>query len=408
MILGLLLSAATVLAPQDGERTSWTVHADVVYTASGDPIENAVVRIQDGKIAAIAPGKAKDGEGSLSVACVTPGLVDLSVRAMRKWSSVEHGSEVSPHMLASDAVDLHSEDWLAIARTGVTSALVSPPDFDVIGGRGLAVKTAGGAAGGARALKDDLVLRGSMGSQPSARNHPAFGRPEDLYSRRPTTRMGVEWEHRRAFYEAAASKGDDARAFPGSDQLVRVLDGELPFMVQAWATQDIRTAVFLKEEIEREGLGKPQFILDAAAEAWREPQLLVRSNVAVVLPPFPKDGRTSDGAFMTMECAKLLSDLGVTLALSGHGSTDPMESLPRQAGWARRGGLSLEAALAAVTSTPAKLAGIDDEVGSLEVGKAGDLVLWSGEPFEASSAVIGVLVDGRLVLDPRSNTETVR
>jgi imidazolonepropionase-like amidohydrolase len=70
-----------------------------------------------------------------------------------------------------------------------------------------------------------------------------------------------------------------------------------------------------------------------------------------------------------------------------------------------RGGLPFEAALAAVTITPARLIGVDDRVGSLEVGKDADLVLWSGEPFEASSAVIGVLVDGRLVLDPRSNAE---
>ena len=50
--------------------------------------------------------------------------------------------------------------------------------------------------------------------------------------------------------------------------------------------------------------------------------------------------------------------------------------------------------------------GVDDRVGSLEPGKDGDLVLWSGEPFEASSAVIGVLVDGHLVLDPRASART--
>jgi imidazolonepropionase-like amidohydrolase len=70
-----------------------------------------------------------------------------------------------------------------------------------------------------------------------------------------------------------------------------------------------------------------------------------------------------------------------------------------------RGGLAFDAALAAVTINPARIAGIDKRVGSLEAGKDADLVLWSGPPFEPTSAVIGVLVDGRLVLDPRTQNK---
>jgi imidazolonepropionase-like amidohydrolase len=405
MILALLLSTLlSPAAPQEAEDTSWTVWADKVYTAAGDVLDGAVIRVEDGRITAITPGGSAPG-GALKAAAVTPGMVDLSVRLLGDWTDVEHAREVNAGMRAADAADLFDERWKAVARTGVTTALVNPPDFNVIGGLGFAVKTAGGPGGSAHELAPDRVVRGAIGSQPSARNHPAYGRPEDLYSRRPTTRMGVEWEHRAAFYDAAASRGDEARAFPGSAELVRVLDGELPFMVQAWTTQDIRTAVFLAEEIVREGLGQPRFVLDAAAEAWREPQLLVRSKVAVVLPPFAPLGRTGEGAFMTIESAQLLHDLGVPLALSAHGSTGAGDSLGRQAGWAMRGGLPFDAALAAVTIAPARLIGVDDRVGSLEVGKDADLVLWSGEPFEASSAVIGVLVDGRLVLDPRASAE---
>ena len=69
-----------------------------------------------------------------------------------------------------------------------------------------------------------------------------------------------------------------------------------------------------------------------------------------------------------------------------------------------RGGLSFDAALAAVTITPARMVGVDNRVGSLEVGKDGDLVLWSGPtPFEPTSRIIGVLVDGVLKLGPRAN-----
>ena len=77
--------------------------------------------------------------------------------------------------------------------------------------------------------------------------------------------------------------------------------------------------------------------------------LLVRSKAAVVLPPFAHLGRTTEGAFMSNDSAKLLHELGVPLALSAHGNTSAGESLGRQAGWAMRGGLPFDAALAAVT-----------------------------------------------------------
>jgi imidazolonepropionase-like amidohydrolase len=70
-----------------------------------------------------------------------------------------------------------------------------------------------------------------------------------------------------------------------------------------------------------------------------------------------------------------------------------------------RGGLPFDAALAAVTLTPARLLGVDDRVGSLDVGKDADLVLWSGEPFQPSARVVGVLLDGALVVDPRAKND---
>ena len=142
--------------------------------------------------------------------------------------------------------------------------------------------------------------------------------------------------------------------------------------------------------------------LDAAAEAWKEPQLLVRSKTAVVLPPFPPNGRTGEGAFMAWNVAKLLVDEGVLVALSSHGATGLADRLSVQAGYAMQGGLTFDQALAAVTTNPARLLGVEDRVGSLGVGKDADFVMWSGPPFEPSSRIIGVVVDGVLVVDPRT------
>ncbi|HUR27630.1 MAG TPA: amidohydrolase family protein [Planctomycetota bacterium] len=405
-ILCSLTIAWTPLAAfaQDHKEKSddWSVFADQVFTSDGEMIKNALVRVHDGKIAAIVPGgSAGSSETSLRASAMTAGMIDLSARIDMGFGSVEQAREISPDARVANAIDLFDEEWSRAARSGVTTVLANPQDEDVIGGLGIALKTAGASSVAARTVKADAVLRGAIGTQPSRRNHPAFGSPADIYSRRPTTRMGVEWEWRKAMYDAAASRSDKSRAYPGSEQVLLALDDKLPLCIQAWSTQDIRTAIFLKEEIEREKLGTPRLILDAAAEAWKEPQLIVRSKAMVVLPPLPMQGRTGEGSFMAWNTAKLLDDLGVPIALSAHGAGAAETRLDRQAGMAMRGGLSFEAALAAVTITPAKMIGIDSRVGSITVGKDADLVLWSGKPFELSSGVIGVLVDGQLVLDPR-------
>ena len=406
VLLAFLLAAQTVQQPKtqgDAPRKNWVVSAERVYTAAGRSIENGTVAVQGTKIGMVSNGSEDSGPETLKCYAVTPGLVDASARIHSGFTSVEQSREETPELRVTDTLSPFETAWDGEAASGVTSVLANPLDENVIGGLGAVLKTAGAPSIAARTVKADAVLRGAIGSQPSRRNHPAFGRPNDFYSRRPTTRMGVEWEWRRSFYEAAASRKDPARAFKGSVQVLEALDGKLTLNIQAWTTQDIRTAVFLKEELESEPqlAGKPRLVIDAAAEAWKEPQLLVRSHTAVVLPPFPEDGRTDDGAFMAWNSAALLVAEGVSIALSAHGDSSPSGCLGMQAGYAMQGGLDFDQALAAVTINPARMLGAEARIGSLEVCKDADLVLWNGEPFQATSRVIGVIVDGALVLDPR-------
>lgn len=394
-ILALAGGATLAPAPQ-----SITVSTDVLYTGNGEARENMLVTIKDGKISSISPGRPA-GEDSLHVAAITAGMVDLSSRINGATRSVEETSEVTPHIRVADSLDLYDRAWDRQLRHGVTTVVSSPFDNNCIGGLSVALKTGGEPNLEARLVKADAALRGAFGSQPSSKNHPAFGRPTDFYSRRPTTRMGVEWIWRKAFYDALYAEGKQDRAFDGVEQLVAALNGELPVFAQAWATQDIRTAVYLKEEMAGEGKPGMRLIIDCGAEAWRELDFLVRTKTAVVLPPFPANGRTGDGSFFAGDAAAKLHEAGVPIALSSHNAMLPGGYLGDQAAYARRGGLPFDAALAAVTITPARMIGIDDRVGTVEVGKDGDLALWNGTPFELSSKVVGVVLNGELVIDPR-------
>lgn len=394
-----LSSAHLPVAAADG----WTVRADVVYPVAGAPIENGVVRVDGKKITAV--GKGGGGGDVLECAAVTPGLIDLSVQIDTGHLSVEQSTETAVRYSVADSLDLFAPDWARELRSGVTTALAVPADHDVIGGHGIVVKTGGAPTLAARLVRAEAVLRGAIGSQPSSGNNaPRFTDPQNFYYRRPTTRMAVEWVFRKAFYDALQGEdGEDPERAADHAVLRRVLAGELVLCIQAKATQDVRTAIYLKEEFRI-----PRVILDHAVEAWREPELLKRSGVAVVLPPFPPQGRHEDGFvndsyFMPLDAAARLHALGVPFALSGHSARTVGARLADQAGQAQRGGLSFEAALAAVTLVPARLVGVEQRVGSIEVGKDADLVLWSGKPFEPSSRVIGVLLEGELVLDPRTH-----
>ncbi|MEX1024998.1 MAG: amidohydrolase family protein [Planctomycetota bacterium] len=404
MKLGTILFGLATLAGTAAAQ-SLVVAAEHVYTAAGDAIEGGFVAIADGKIVGVGPGVGSGsvtGDERLEVHSITPGLIDLSPRIDTGAYSVEQTDETPIDLSVGDALDLFSYRWGRELRSGVTSVLASPADLAVIGGLSCVLKTGGAPLLEARLLNKFGALRASMGSSPSSGNRPARGgRPINFYTRRPTTRMGVEWQFRQTFYDALAAKKNGTRlegiAAKRQGVLDRVLAGDLPVLCQAWPTQDIRTACYLKEEF-----GIEKMILDGAAEAWREPELLVRSGCGVVLPPYVA-GRTEEGAFYALDTAAKLHELGVPLALSGHGGRDHLDRLMHQPGWAMRGGLPFDAALRAVTITPARMVGVDSRVGSLEVGKDADLVLWSGPPFEPSSHVIGVVLNGELVVDPRGN-----
>lgn len=400
LCLGGLTQATEVEStPTPTQKKSIVLRADHVFTAAGDPIKGGFVLVEGDKIAGVGPG-AGSGDEEIEVFAVTPGLIDLSPDIDTGNFSVEQSTEAPIDLSVTDALDLFSYRWKRELKGGVTTVLASPKDRAVLGGTAAVIKTGGPPLLEARLLNKYGALRAAMGSEPSSGNRAARGgAPRNFYTRRPTTRMGVEWVFRKTFYDALANKRNDVKltgaAKKGQEVIARVMKGELAIVCEAYPTHDIRTALFLKEEF-----GIPRMILDGAAEAWREPELLKRTGAAVILPPYVA-GRTTENAFYALETAKLLEELGIEFALSGNGNSSPLDRLMHQPGWAMRGGCSFDAALEAVTITPAKMVGVADRVGSIEVGKDADLVLWSGVPFEATSHVIGVVLNGELVVDPR-------
>ena len=318
----------------------------------------------------------------------------------------EQSSEVVPHTRVIDTVNLDAPDFARLLRGGVTTVYVSPDPSAVIGPRGAVVKTAG--ARQERILVEAGATKATMGIDPSffgsVNRRPSRWWGMSMYVRRPTTRMGVTWVFRKAFYDTIARRsgltlgGADTPSDAALDALEKIVDGSVPLRIQARRVHDIASALRLSDEFNL------NFTLEGGTDAFRHLDQLKARSVPVIFGPIEDRAtgirRYSDRGDLRFSTFKTLLDAGIVTALSAQDLRDE-DGLARQAMYAKRFGVSLEAALASVTSTPARLLGIDNRVGTVEVGKDADLVVWNGPAFAATAMPAVVIVNGQVVVDQR-------
>ncbi|MCK5944617.1 MAG: hypothetical protein KAI24_21695, partial [Planctomycetes bacterium] len=243
--------AASIAAQQDV-----TVYTNARILPGGKPaLSNAVMVVAGGKVLAIGGGDdVQVPEGAAVVDCagktITPGLIDASfVAGINANDANEQSEEVTPHLRILDSLDPEDPLFRRARRDGVTTVHVMPGTQNVIGGLGCVVKTSGDDPD-SMIVKQDASMRIVMGAEPSARNRAIRGgRVNSIYYRRPTTRMGVVWAVRRAFFDAQEAMQktqgapDQGPPSPGIEVLTRVLQGKLTAVTTARSEQDLRTAL---------------------------------------------------------------------------------------------------------------------------------------------------------------------
>lgn len=407
MIARFVLLAATALTalPLSAQEQVTVLRGARILPANGAPIENGVVVLVAGKVQAVGGSDTSVPAGAVSVdlsgRTITPGLVDAgTLIGVDLDNANEQGEEVTPHMRVVDALDPADKRFARVLRGGVTTVQVNTGNRNVIGGIGAVVKTAGDTVA-EMLLLDESGMRLTMGSEPSRGNRAIRGgTPNSIYYRRPTTRMGVVWSARKAFYDAQAYKerktvengdGEPAMGDPAMEVLVKVLDREVEVHTTARAEQDIRTAIRLADEFGYSTL------LTEAIEAWRVVDEIKESG-ATVLFSAPSRLRVlgsgaGDGAEYRLHTLNLLAEAEVPFAIQTGSDLGTLD-LVHEAMFAVRNGLDRDTALAAVTTIPARILGIDDRVGAIAAGLDADLVVWSGDPFEPTSRVESVYVNG--------------
>ncbi len=392
--------------PDDFDKAdNFAIKGGTVFTMAGEIIKDGVILVREGKIENIGKNiSIPDGypviEASGSV--IMPGLVSarsyngISSNWRRQSSIDEISKSIVPEMEVKHAIEPQAPVFWFSRELGITTAMVTPGNSNVIGGQGVVLKTNGTVAD-KMIIKDNAVMMFGL------------GRSAKRKDKMPTTRMGIaallretltkaqEYKDKVDQYEKD-KKGKKPKRDLSMEALIPVLKGEMPVMIHCERKDDILTALRIADEY------KLKVILDGATDAYKIVSEIKKRNIPVVLEDlFRGIGNIEDKGFKP-ENPSILAKAGIIVAFRpGEGSW-----YTPAAGWgggdlfeiatlAFKNGMTEEDALKAITINAAKVIGLEEKIGSLEKGKDADILILRGHPFKTRSIPQAVFINGKLV-----------
>jgi len=370
------------------------------------------VLIRDGKIEDVRTGKGVDAPAGYQVihgAYVTPGLIDAYTStgvsgAYNIPADQDQDEATDPNTADVNVRDsLNPQDLLFryVNAYGVTTMQITPGPRNPIAGAAGIFKTAGPDSPFRTADQQIVQLNSAMVFNLGEAPKETYGKSHKA----PVTRMKTAEMIRDALLQAKQYQdkwdkwkkdGGDASKEPSLDTklaaLAPVVTGKLPAVFNVYRADDIDTAIRIGTEFHL------KYMLASVTEGYlirdRIREAGVPCLVGAIMQPL-EDLQTSNA---TYENAALLAQAGIPVAImTGYvGYVPKSRILLFETAIAAANGLGMEPALRAITISPAKILGIDDKTGSLTKGKDADVVVFDGDPFEYTSHVQEVLVQGQV------------
>ena len=393
-----------------------------LLTVSHGVIEKGVLVMEGGKITDVGPASSVKVPKSARVIDVTgmtiyPGLIDsetsLGLTEISAESStndrIELSDEIMPHMHVYDAFHAESELIPVTRLNGITNAVVAPDIQDTLPGQDAFVQLAGPSAAEMLLVRDLALPLNFTGDQ----------RRNETWDKRkfPETRMGMAAQLRQAFLDAQdyqqknieyeKKKADaqrDNKSVPSApkrdlklEALLPYLEGKKAVVLAAEGPSDLETAVRLAREFNL------KFVLNHISHSRPVLDYVARLKVPVIVGPIyetPKDYERFDAVY---SLPAELYKRGVKIAFASFDAHNS-RNLPYQAGFATGFGLPADEALKALTLNAAEIWGVADQLGSLDVGKAANVVVASGDPLDVKTDVKRVFIGGQEI--PMTSRQT--
>ncbi len=407
--LAALACAATLLASAPAQAQVLAITGAKVYPVSGPAIENGTVLVRDGRIVAVGsnvtiPADARriDATGKW----VTPGIFNATtslglteigaVQATVDLSARGQGDGITPSLRVWEGFNPASPLLQVTRNDGVTTAGLIPRG-GLVGGQGAVVVLGDGTLGDVL-LKGPVAVFADIGSKGNDRG---ASRAEVYQRLRAVLAEAREWPRRRDRYDANGSRPLAARPVD-LEALLPVLRGEIPLAVDADRASDILVALDIAKEF---GL---KLVLTSATEGWKVADRIAAANAFVVVGALNNIPRDFSTLGARQENAALLQQAGAKVVIAGGADAFNARNVKYEAGVAVAFGMPWDAALRAVTLTPAEMYGVANRVGSLQPGRDATLVIWSGDPFELYTRAEKVYVRGVEVQRPSRQDELMR
>src|ERR1700720_1352237 len=409
----LLASVATAAAPPDTVGppvpAAIVIQNATILTVSHGTIEHGAILIQNGKIAEIgqsvhAPSGAQviDAAGEF----VMPGIVDCHSHIAVDGSVNEGSVSVSSIVNIAEVLNPDDIDIYRDLAGGVTTANILHGSANSIGGQTVVIKLRWGAPASRLPFEGALPgIKFALGENPKRSNFSIRGQEK----RYPATRMGVEETIRAAFTEARdyKSKWDDydRRTSAGEknlipprrdlrlDPLVEVLEGKRYVHAHCYREDEILMLLRVAKEF-----GFKVRTLQHVLEGYKVADEIAAAGAGA--STFSGWWAYKVEAFDAIPYnAALMTRRGVLVSINSDDAKEATHLNQEAAKSIRYGGLSHEEALKMVTINPATQLGIDKRVGSIDVGKDADLVIYNHDPLSAYAVVQKTLIDGRVYFD---------
>lgn len=389
--LGVLL---LTLAPSPIRAQNVAIINGEIHTGSGAVFANGTVLVEDGVISAVgsdvqipAGTRVVDAAGRV----ITPGFFDsstsLGVVEVGSYQGTSDGSSANDRMTAAfsiaEGINPNSSLFPVARVEGTTRAVVAPgTGASMIAGTSALINLGPGSLDEMLEVTP-LAMYAVLGE--GGANYQGGARPLALLRLREVFQDALDYGENQDAY-LAGNRREYALSRLDLEALLPVVRGELPLVLRVNRASDILTALKLGEEF---GL---DLVLNGVGEGWMVAEEIAEAGVPVMTNTI-SNMPSMEVLGATFENVARMHEAGVTVILASFDAHNS-RNLKQAAGFAVSYGLPYEVALQAVTLTPAQVWGVADRMGSLEVGKVGDVVVWSGDPFEVMSSAEMVFIDG--------------